>query len=453
MFKRFFPRLSDNNLIKGANSTLARFGHLNALVDYINNVPPGSGIASVQGGDGITVDDSDPLNPIINADGGVSGDYLPLAGGVMDSGAIINFNNSAAIQEGTTSAGANGGIALRCTVNYELKWEAGRLYVMNDDGFVIREVRYTGIQTPTDNDDVSIGFVQNSRWVLDNGDTYVCTDPSNGNAVWDRLPNTLECVPLAGTLYGDITGRVAVSVGDGGQINLNYKNGDSIVIGTEYNNYSAINFNDNTIGETLYAYIRGGDLYLDNPSSGLTVGGINTIINQLQSSKLTIYNGFNTTTQGAFGTADILYVGFNGKQYLDNGVAGYKGYSQLKRYYFIDSCSYSQSGTNAPTIDSTFESQVQDYPMTGKVVSRQGVGHYRIEYIEQIGSNYLPTDFSRIKVITSQGAEPNVNISYIFPGFSAIDILAIDIFTRNPSTGNLTDSLLDKSLIEVYFYL
>ena len=240
----------------------------------------------------------------------------------------------------------------------------------------------------------------------------------------------------------------------GGQLIINYPNGDSIVIGTTYNTYNAIAIIDNAVGQTLYAYIRGGDLYLENPSSGDTVGGINTIINQLQSSKLTIFNGYNTTTQGAFGTADILYVGFNEKQYLDNGVAGYKGYSQIKRYYFIDSCSYSQSGTNAPTIDSIFESQAQDFPITGKTLSRQGVGHYRIEYDQPLTAiDYLPMDFSRIKVITSQGAEPNVCISYTVPGFTAVNRLAIDIFTRQPSTGALIDSHLDKSVIEVYFYL
>jgi hypothetical protein len=48
----------------------ARFGHLNAIVDVITalqNTPPGSGIASVQAGTDISVDNTDPLNPIINS--------------------------------------------------------------------------------------------------------------------------------------------------------------------------------------------------------------------------------------------------------------------------------------------------------------------------------------------------------------------------------------------------
>jgi hypothetical protein len=297
-------------------------------------------------------------------------------------------------------------------------------------------------------------------YVVDVSDTTQSPEGSSKQTDLQEIANTLNSllsyVPLGGTgeaTGNPISGDVEVDVARGGKFTFNFPNGDQIIIGEDFGGYSAMKFVDGTTGGELWAYIRGADLYLNNPSSGDTVGGINTIINALQSSKLNFYNGFNTTTQGAFGTADILYLGFNGKQYLDNGVAGYKGYSQLKRYYFIDSCSYSQSGTNAPTIDSTFESQLQDYPMTGKVVSRQGVGHYRIEYIEQFGSNYLPTDFTRIKVITSQGAEPHVCISYSFPGFTSTTSLAIDIFTRQPSNNNLVDSHLDNSVIEVYFYL
>lgn len=52
-------------------ATPARFGHINAIVDVVTalqNVPPGSGIASVQAGTDILVDNTDPLNPIVNID-------------------------------------------------------------------------------------------------------------------------------------------------------------------------------------------------------------------------------------------------------------------------------------------------------------------------------------------------------------------------------------------------
>lgn len=62
MFKKFFPKSPDPYVNTGAESTNAKFGHLNELIDYINAVPPGSGIASVTGD---IVDNTDPLNPVI----------------------------------------------------------------------------------------------------------------------------------------------------------------------------------------------------------------------------------------------------------------------------------------------------------------------------------------------------------------------------------------------------
>jgi hypothetical protein len=56
---------------------------------------------------------------------------------------------------------------------------------MQQDGIEIREVRYTLTTTPTVNDDVDKGFVSGSRWILDNGETWVCSNNNPGNAVWN----------------------------------------------------------------------------------------------------------------------------------------------------------------------------------------------------------------------------------------------------------------------------
>lgn len=103
------------------------------------------------------------------------------------SSAKVTFDNGAKLQKGTTDSntGGLGGIALKCSVDYELKWEAGRLYVMQQDGFEIREVRYTLTTTPTPNDDDTKGFVVGSRWILDNGETWVCSDANTGTAIWN----------------------------------------------------------------------------------------------------------------------------------------------------------------------------------------------------------------------------------------------------------------------------
>lgn len=105
----------------------------------------------------------------------------------ISDGDRINLSNGSSLRKGTTDMGTGGanGIALVCSINYELKWEAGRLYVMDGDGITIREVRYTFTDTPDNNDDGSLGYRVGSRWVLDDGSAFVCTDSTTSSAVWE----------------------------------------------------------------------------------------------------------------------------------------------------------------------------------------------------------------------------------------------------------------------------
>jgi hypothetical protein len=155
------------------------------------------GVQNIVAGTNITVDNTDPANPIVSATGGGGSQTLAevlLEGNITDGtdisisdGDKIVLDNGANLKKGTTDAGLGGtkGIALRCAVDYELKWEAGRLYVMGGDGFTIREVSHNFTTTPTVNDDDTKGFVVDSRWILDNGNVYVCTDDTTGAAVWE----------------------------------------------------------------------------------------------------------------------------------------------------------------------------------------------------------------------------------------------------------------------------
>jgi hypothetical protein len=105
----------------------------------------------------------------------------------ISNGDAIILDNGSMLKKGTIDAGNGGskGISQICGVGYEHKWEAGRLYIMNDGGTTIREVSHNFTITPTATDDVTKGFVQNTRWILDNGDVYVCTDPTEDAAVWE----------------------------------------------------------------------------------------------------------------------------------------------------------------------------------------------------------------------------------------------------------------------------
>ena len=115
----------------------------------------------------------------------------------ISNGDAIVLDNGSMLKKGTIDAGNGGskGIAQICGVGFEHKWEAGRLYIMNDGGTIIREVSHNLTYTPTVTDDVTKGFVQNTRWILDNGDVYLCTDPTEGAAVWEFITGAVPTLP------------------------------------------------------------------------------------------------------------------------------------------------------------------------------------------------------------------------------------------------------------------
>ena len=107
----------------------------------------------------------------------------------FNSGVGVLLKNTSRLKEGTIDSGAGGGIAQICAVGYELKWEAGSQYVMTGDGLQIREVNHKFNTIPTSTNDKMEGFYVGSRWILDNGDVYVCTDWTPNAAVWEIVPN------------------------------------------------------------------------------------------------------------------------------------------------------------------------------------------------------------------------------------------------------------------------
>jgi len=106
---------------------------------------------------------------------------------VFDAGQGLYFANTSRLREGTIDAGLGGtkGVAQICAVGYELKWEAGRLYVMDGNGTYIRHSLYNFTTAPTVNEDGTKGYLPGSRWSLDDGTIYICTDSTTGAAIWE----------------------------------------------------------------------------------------------------------------------------------------------------------------------------------------------------------------------------------------------------------------------------
>ena len=277
MFKKFFPKSPDPSVNTGAESANAKFGHLNALIEYINNVPPGSGIESVSGS---AVDNTDPLNPVVNIPTG----YLPLEGGTMDSGATIDFVNGSKLKQGTTNQekGGNNGISFKCSLDYELKWEAGRLYIMEQDGQTIRESLYNFNNIPSVDDDAKSGYTIGSRWKLDDGTTYICTNSGQGSAEW---------IQLSGNKEPEVVGDGQVSPTKSG---WNYS-----VVGTTV-----------TMSGDLVLYNNGGSTGIENgfypiiPSSSIgttwtgffTTSSTEPITMNFSNSSVFNFAGYSTTT-------------------------------------------------------------------------------------------------------------------------------------------------------------
>jgi hypothetical protein len=109
----------------------------------------------------------------------------------FDAGIGVLLDNTSRLREGTIDAqtGGSKGIAQICGVGYELKWEAGSQYVMDGNGTLIREVNHKFNIIPDANNDSTEGFYVGSRWILDNGDIYVCTDSTATSAVWEIVVN------------------------------------------------------------------------------------------------------------------------------------------------------------------------------------------------------------------------------------------------------------------------
>lgn len=183
----------------------------------------------------------------------------------VSDGDALFFDNGSRVRKGLTDAGNGGakGVALVCSLDYELKWEAGRLYTMQQDGFTIREVSHNFTFTPTANDDITKGFVIGSRWILDNGDLYVCSDETTGAAVWALIiEGTVTSVGLTMPSAFTVSNSPITSSGDiavtGAGLVSQYVRGDG----------SLANFPTSTGGGASQSF------YLNGSVSQGTFGGI-----------------------------------------------------------------------------------------------------------------------------------------------------------------------------------
>jgi hypothetical protein len=246
---------------------------------------------------------------------------------IFDAGQGLQLDNFSRLREGTIDAGTGGvkGIAQICGAGYELKWEAGVQYVMGSSGNTIRISLYNFNNAPTVNDDNTKGYYSGSRWALDNGTVYVCSDATTGAAVWAiQQIDYLDFNTAAA--HTVVAGELAWNNTDG-TLDLGLKGGNvTLQIGQEQIvrvvNKTATNVN---LLEANYQVVRitgaqGQRLKVDlalattNALSAQTIGVVTETINDNQEGFITVsglVRGINTTGSlqtETWADGDIIYL-------------------------------------------------------------------------------------------------------------------------------------------------
>lgn len=104
--------------------------------------------------------------------------------GILLDNSALQLDNGSSLSKGTNDYGFSNGISLFCSIGYEMNWQGGVLAVFDNAGFV-REANHCLNIVPDSTFDEIRKFKAGSRWVLDDGTSYVCTDATVGSAVWE----------------------------------------------------------------------------------------------------------------------------------------------------------------------------------------------------------------------------------------------------------------------------
>ena len=141
---------------------------------------------------------------------------LPLAGGTMESGAVVNLFNGSKWQQSTPNKGIAGtaGFSIICSVGYEYKFANGYLFVLSDNSTTVRKVLYAPA-TPTVTDDTTLGYTTDTTWEMADGTLYECTDVAEGAAVWAVVPAFAAPGVIGGTTP-DVVNTTELNVKDSG---------------------------------------------------------------------------------------------------------------------------------------------------------------------------------------------------------------------------------------------
>ena len=96
----------------------------------------------------------------------------------------LYLENGSYIQKGRYDFGAAGGVSRICSVGYEDMWQAGFRHVFDANGFIRNSTNCFNL-IPDIGADVTRRYKIGSIWTLDDLTNYICTDATEGAAVWE----------------------------------------------------------------------------------------------------------------------------------------------------------------------------------------------------------------------------------------------------------------------------
>lgn len=166
----------------------------------------------------------------------------------------VSLPNGSKIKEGATNGSNPDGLGIDQldSSGYIQRWLNGSLYIMQQDGFTIRQVLYTGSATPSTTDDDTKGFVVGSQWVLDVGTVFRCLDAITESASWESV--LVNDHGLIANDYGNLYNSSGTINNNGGTLNNAGGNFDNT-----YGTFS--NYNGYIDNESGYLYNHSGSFY------------------------------------------------------------------------------------------------------------------------------------------------------------------------------------------------
>ena len=368
----------------------------------------GTGIQSLTAGDNITIDDTDPLNPIVSAIGG-SPALLP--NGIKqvgvsrdlttdDVGYLLSLAADVIVQpaEGITLAeGDIIGITGTLTSSFKIENDASLAVHMLSDTFYQNEIV---ILSATNADGLETILVPISTTLIADGDVY----KTALRYLYDQSQNA---IPLSGTEVGKpVTGDIV------------FQNGMSIYSNNGNGNIgNLIGFKSDRIFLSDYDDIYTGEL-------GVKKEGIYVSSEDPLSKGISGVQDF---------TPNITDLDYTQKIYVDSAVNAIRPY---KVYTAI----ITQTGTDAPTAV-----VLQNTLGITPTLTRFATGNYRITASNTFTAN-------KTFCIVGQEANSGTGMNYIWASDSNDDEVLLQTYDGAGLGAALTDDKMDRLSVEIRVY-